>query len=135
MEKIPLTFDQLPSSVYELGCKVDTIIALLSNRKEAEQPAPDEWLSVDQLRNYLPGRPAIATIYAKVQKREIPFRKTGKRLTFLKSEIDAWLNSRKGWTFDEVKADALAHTAQPAKAGRKSDTTTQKVERTGGRSK
>ena len=131
MENNPHTWDQIPSYLYELGRKVDTLIALSNPEKGQEQPAPDEWLSVDQLRNYLPGRPATATIYAKVQKAEIPFRKTGKRLTFLKSEIDAWLNSRKGKTLDEVKADALSHQAQPAKSGRKSVVTTSAGNRKG----
>lgn len=54
----------------------------------------DVWLSIEELRDYLPGKPAITTLYGKVQRREIPFKRMGKRLVFLRSEIDHWLKGQ-----------------------------------------
>ncbi len=49
-----------------------------------------------------------ATIYGYTHKSTIPFRKQGKKLLFLKSEIYAWIDERKNTTKNdlEMKADA-----------------------------
>ena len=120
MENSPHTWDQIPNYLFELGRKVDNLTALVNAKNASQQPAPDQRFTLEELCDYLPGKLAPATIYGYVQRGEIPFSRMGKRLTFLKSEIDSWLNSRKGKTFDEIKADALARTAQPTKSGRKS---------------
>lgn len=74
----------------------------------AEQPT-DRWFSIDELCEYLPGKPAKATIYGKVHLREIPHKKFGKRLAFLKSEIDSWLNSKGRKTVSEIEAEATSY--------------------------
>ncbi len=51
----------------------------------------DRWLSLTELIEYLPSKPAPATIYGWVSKKTIPYHKCGKRLSFLKSEIDEWV--------------------------------------------
>ena len=50
-----------------------------------------EWLNIKELCEYLPDKPAIATVYGWVGHKQIPFRKSGKKLRFLRSEIDKWL--------------------------------------------
>jgi len=65
----------------------------------------DVWFSVDELREYLPGNPAKPTIYALTSKRQIPHSKRGKRLVFLKSEIDAWLKAGNQKTVAEIQAE------------------------------
>ena len=57
----------------------------------AAKLANDKWLSVEDLIEYLPDNTARATIYGWVAQEKIPYHKYGKKLTFLKSEIDAWL--------------------------------------------
>jgi excisionase family DNA binding protein len=94
MERIPITFDQLPDYVADIDRKIDTIIELLSSQKEGNLSNIDRWLTIQELCEYLPGYPAIATIYRKAQRGEIPFSRTGKRLIFRKSEIDTWLLSQ-----------------------------------------
>ena len=49
------------------------------------------WFSMDELVKYLPNRVSKATIYGWVSQDVIPHHKIGKKLTFLKSEIDSWL--------------------------------------------
>lgn len=53
--------------------------------------ANDKWLSIKDLINYLPDQTARATIYGWVSQGLIPHHKYGKKLVFLKSEIDYWL--------------------------------------------
>ncbi len=55
---------------------------------------PDRWLSLDELREYLPGKPTRATIYRWVKQGKIPTKKFGNRLGFLKSEIDQFLKEK-----------------------------------------
>jgi excisionase family DNA binding protein len=56
----------------------------------------DKWLDLDELCDYLPGKPKKQTIYQRVSKNTIPHHNiNGKRLSFLKSEVDQWLKSQK----------------------------------------
>lgn len=67
----------------------------------------DRWFCINELIEYLPGRPSKSTIYQKVSRREIPHYKneTSKNLSFLKSEIDDWIRSGKVKTNSELEAD------------------------------
>ena len=49
------------------------------------------WLSIDDLVKYLPNSVSKATVYGWVSQDVIPHHKIGKKLTFLKSEIDSWM--------------------------------------------
>lgn len=84
-----LTFDQLPKAVSELNEKLDKLISLQDQPKEE----PDKYLSLNQLINYLPEKPARQTVYGWVNSRKIPYHKEGKQLLFRKSEIDQWLRN------------------------------------------
>lgn len=66
----------------------------------------DRWMTIKELVDYLPGKPAIQTIYHKVAEREIPHVKEMGKLMFRKSEIDEWLKNKKRKTVAEVYADA-----------------------------
>ena len=101
MESTPITFDQLPAFVVDLGRKVDDLTALLRLQANPGHSTPDRWFTIEELRSYLPGKPAITTLYGKVQRREIPFHRTGKRVTFLQSEIDQWLKGARKATVQE----------------------------------
>ncbi len=120
MENNPITFDQLPAYVYQLGRKVDDLTALLRSQNERDQSASDRWFSIEELSEYLPGHPAVTTLYGKVQRREIPFSRKGKRLAFRQSEIDVWLQSGRVKTTAELNTVAEHHQhKQPRKGGRK----------------
>jgi len=69
------------------------------------KPEADRWFDIDQLCEYLPGTPSKASIYATVHNRMIPHKKMGKRLAFLKSEIDDWLKSKGRKTIQEIEAE------------------------------
>lgn len=68
----------------------------------------DQWFDINELSQYLPEHLAKPTIYGLVAQRKIPFHKRSKKLTFLKSEIDAWLKSSKRRTRNEIFQEADA---------------------------
>ncbi len=70
----------------------------------------DRWFNLDGLCEYLPDKPAKQTIYGKASKGEIPLYKDGKKLRFLKSEIDQWLKQGRKKTSVEVQAEIEANT-------------------------
>lgn len=85
------------------------IVKSLSESGIIKQPdhsesSGDQWLSVEDLCNYLPDHPCQNTIYKWKRKGIIPFHKRSKHLYFLRSEIDAWLKSKRGLTNDEISS-------------------------------
>ncbi|ADB39294.1 helix-turn-helix domain-containing protein [Spirosoma linguale] len=119
MENRQITFDQLPTFVVELGRKVDELTALLRSQNERSHTIPDRWFSIEELSEYLPGHPAVTTLYGKVQRREIPFSRKGKRLAFRQSDIDYWLQSGRVKTNSELDILANQHIANKSKGGRR----------------
>lgn len=85
--------------------KVEALEKLLTKSEVPAAPV-DKWLNIDELKGYLPDHPAKATIYGWVSKREIPYHKGGKKLRFLKSDIDAWLSNGKRKSESELENEA-----------------------------
>ncbi len=98
-------FEQLPKAVEYLIGKVEKLEALLSVQK-SEQSDPDKWFNRQELCEYLPDSPARQTVYGWIGQRLIPFHKKGKKLQFLKSEIDTWLKADKRKSVAELQAEA-----------------------------
>ncbi len=86
-----LSFDSLPSAVSKLIKDVGEMKTMLQSIADRDGQPQKHWMSVDDLINYLPGRPARQTIYSWVWRKAIPYHKAGAKLQFLKSEIDAWI--------------------------------------------
>lgn len=91
--KQPLRFDDIPEilgwikgKLAELDAKIDVI----QGKKELAVEE-DRWFSVQEVSDYLPEYPAVQTLYTWTSAKRIPYHKEGKRLRFLKSEIDTWL--------------------------------------------
>ena len=101
-----ITFEFLPQAVSQLFNKVENIERLLLEKSNTSQLEPDKWFNILELCDYLPDRPARATIYGKVHNRKIPFHKTSKSLIFRKSEIDAWLCESHIKTIAEIQKEA-----------------------------
>lgn len=95
-----LTYNDLPQAIQTLDTRLDRIEEILKNQA---QPEPDRLLTLPELAELLDL--AAPTIYGLVSRREIPHTKKGKRLYFLKSEIDAWLSQGRRKTIDEMKAE------------------------------
>jgi excisionase family DNA binding protein len=99
-----LSFENLPAAVSILLEKVSNIEMQLQ-KSSGQQPPTDTWFDLSGLCQYHPDKPAKPTVYAYVQNRTIPFHKKGKKLFFLKSEIDTWLKSGRRSTALEIEAE------------------------------
>ncbi|GAB4017490.1 helix-turn-helix domain-containing protein [Spirosoma koreense] len=99
--------DQLKALVYD-AC-INALKSLpLSTLSKSEI---DKWMTIEELSEYLPGKPAVTTLYGKVQRREIPFKRLGRRLAFRQSEIDQYLNGQACMSHSEINAIADRYVA------------------------
>ena len=86
------TLEQLPKAVFKLFREIDDVKFLIKSIAEANEQSADRWMNVDQLIDYLPGKPSKQTVYCWVNSGTIPHHKPSQgRLAFRKSEIDKWL--------------------------------------------
>lgn len=69
----------------------NSIKRVLSNQKTEQATVSDLWFDLNDLCDYHPDKPKPATVYGWVFAGKIPVNKGGKKLRFLKSEIDEWL--------------------------------------------
>ena len=81
---MPQALDYIIQKLDELHSRVDSLESI---RTEPQ----DRWFDVNELCVYLPQHPAPQTVYGWTSTKQIPYHKNGKKVTFLKSEIDAWL--------------------------------------------
>jgi excisionase family DNA binding protein len=73
---------------------IDCVTSCLKYNKELQSTQPvetDRWFGLAEFCNYHPDKPSKPTVYAWVNAGSIPYHKGGKKLRFLKSEIDKWL--------------------------------------------
>ena len=96
-----INFNNLPEAVAALSDKIDRLLSLQQN---ASSEHSVNWMTLEQTCAYIPGKPAKSTVYGLVSERGIPYHKKGKRLIFLKSEIDAWIIDGRRQTATEIKA-------------------------------
>jgi excisionase family DNA binding protein len=101
-----ISFEQVPLAIAYLINEVQELKQAISQPQSRENKDADEWMNLVQLKEYLPDKPATATIYGWVSHRSIPYHKGGKKLRFRKSEIDKWLSEGKRQSNDEIEAAA-----------------------------
>ena len=100
-----ITHDNLPKAVSELINKVDRLELLLLEKTTPSQQTEERWFDLEELCIYLPDKPTKPTVYNWIHNRSIPSHKGQKKLRFLKSEIDAWLNQGSKRNIAEIKND------------------------------
>lgn len=66
----------------------------------------DRWFDLNELVAYDPEKRSKPTFYGYVHEGTVPYHKRGKKLIFLKSEIDLWLKSGRVKTNTEIEAEA-----------------------------
>jgi excisionase family DNA binding protein len=115
IEKI--SFEQLPQAVEVILNKVEKIETLL-NAEQSAQSETERWFNLDDLCRYHPDHPAKPTVYAWIGQRSIPYHKKGKKLMFLKSEIDSWLKEGRRKTAAEIQAEAEQFVTNQGRAKR-----------------
>lgn len=105
--KTEISFNDVPQTLALILDKVEKLETLLQHNSPSEPNSSDKWFNLQELCEYLPDKPARQTVYGWVNQRLIPHHKTGKKLQFLKSEIDAWIQGSKRKTADELQTDAI----------------------------
>ena len=88
---VQLSFDSLPQVVQELNSKIDNITMLLESAKPAENK--NDLLNIQEAAEFL--NLSKSTLYNKVNKRELPVMKKGKRLYFSRVELIEYIKSGK----------------------------------------
>lgn len=102
-------FDQLPDAVATILQEVRSLKEMVSEQLALCKPEAEKvWFNIGEPCEYLPDKPSRQTVYAWVCYRQIPYHKTGKKLSFLKSEIDAWLLDAGHATVKEIQETAQA---------------------------
>jgi len=104
-----LTLETLPKAFTHLTNEVSEIKRLLLEQYQPQPTDTDRWFDLTELCNYHPDKPTKATVYGWVNVRSIPVHKGGKKLRFLKSEIDSWLMQGKKKTYAETSHEAAQY--------------------------
>ena len=97
-----ITFEQLPKAFSNLTNEVSEIKRLLLEKSNEQPTETERWFNLTELCTYHPDKPQKPTVYGWVNAKSIPVHKSGKKLRFLKSEIDFWLKKGKKKTFEEI---------------------------------
>lgn len=100
-----LKFEQLPNVVASLSKEVRELRAFLISKAES-QPETDNPLNIKEVAKLT--ELSVPTLYAYVQRNEMPYYKTGNRLRFFRSEIISWIKQGKQKTTKEIELDADA---------------------------
>ena len=96
-----LKFEDLPGSIQIIDHRLERIEELLRNQSSQE---PDERMfTVPEVAEYL--HLSVPSIYRLTSQRGIPHTRKGKKLYFLKSEINVWLSQGRRKTIDELQAE------------------------------
>ena len=96
-----LTITQITPPEHETLIE-NSIKKFLSTQQVKQTIETDRWFDLTELCIYHPDKPQKPTVYGWVNAKSIPVHKGGKKLRFLKSEIDIWLKQGKKKTFEEI---------------------------------
>jgi excisionase family DNA binding protein len=97
-----LTLETLPKAFSHLTNEVSEIKRLLLEKSNEQRTEADRWFDLNELCIYHPDKPSKPTVYGWVNAGTIPVHKGGKKLRFLKSEIDNWLKQGRIKTVAEL---------------------------------
>lgn len=104
-----LSFDAVPSVLADIVQKLEVMEQKLDAlHLLPEKESGDTWLNLKDLCDYLPSHPSEQTVYGCTSTRFIPYHKQGKRIVFLKSEIDEWLRNGKRKSVADLAREAQA---------------------------
>ena len=104
-----LTLETLPKAFTHLTNEVSEIKRLLLEKSNEQPTVTDCWFDLNELCIYHPDKPSKPTVYGWVNAGTIPVHKGGKKLRFLKSEIDIFLKQGRKKTFAEITNEANSY--------------------------
>ena len=79
---------------------IEALLEKLQSDKVAANSEEEKFLNPQEAADFL--RDALATLFGRTSKNEIPFYKRGKKLYFKKSELIEWIEAGKCRTMDEL---------------------------------
>ena len=108
------TFDMIPMLMANLlednkilSAKIDALNKKINMSLPANKQGDDnERMDVTEAQKYIPGHPAVQTIYGWTSNGQIPYHKIGKRIYFFKSELDEWLSHGQHKSDDDLRKEA-----------------------------
>ena len=107
------TFDMIPMLMANLlednkilSAKLDAINKKIASSVANSSKDEDQRMDVTEVQKYIPGHPAVQTIYGWTSNNLIPYHKVGKRIYFVKSELDAWLSQEQHKSQDDLRREA-----------------------------
>ncbi len=109
---IQLDSEQLNSLIQNAVRKV-----ISETPKAEQQTEADRWFDLNELCIYHPDKPSKPTVYGWVHSGLIPVHKGGKKLRFLKSEIDNWIKQGRKKTLAETAKEADQYLKGKKKGG------------------
>ena len=112
-----LTLETLPKAFTRLTNEVSEIKRLLLEKSNEQPTETDRWFDLNELCIYHPDKPSKPTVYGWVNAGIIPVHKGGKKLRFLKSEIDNWLKQGRKKTLAETASEADKYLSSKKKRG------------------
>ena len=111
-KKVP-TFDMIPLMMANLlednrilAAKIDGLEKKINLSIPKKKDDDNERMDVAAAQKYIPGHPAIQTIYGWTSSGNIPYHKIGKRIYFVKSELDEWLSRDQHKSEDDLCKEA-----------------------------
>lgn len=102
-----VTLETLPKAFSILTIEVGEIKKMLITNPCFELVQQDRWFNLEEFIGYHPDKPKKSTVYGWVARNIVPHHKDGKKLRFLKSEIDNYLKQGKRLTNAEATIHAL----------------------------
>lgn len=107
MSEKNITFEDLPKAMSWMMDKLDKLDSKIDGLHNIPLVRPaDQWMNLKELCEYLPSHPAEQTVYGWTSCHQIPYHKRGKRIMFLRAEIDAWLHDGKRNSQKELEDEA-----------------------------
>ncbi len=100
-----LTLETLPQAFTHLTNEVSEIKRMVLEMSNYQPIDTNHWFNLQELCNYLPDKPSKACCYGWVHACTIPVHKSGKKLRFLKSDIDLWLKQGRKQTLAEAASE------------------------------
>lgn len=108
------TFDMIPMLMANLlednkilSAKIDALNKKINMSLPANKKGDDnERMDVTEAQKYIPSHPAVQTIYGWTSNGQIPYHKIGKRIYFVKSELDDWMSNGQHKSNDDLRKEA-----------------------------
>jgi excisionase family DNA binding protein len=104
-----LTLETLPKAFTDFTNEVNEKFRLLLEKSNEQPTKTDRWFDLNELCIYHPDKPSKPTVYGWVHSGLIPVHKGGKKLRFLKSEIDSWIKQGRKKTLAETATEAESY--------------------------